>query len=126
MKTVAIQSGKFVTNADGKQNNFSGYTASGQRVNIYSAQLHAIGMKADADLKFPLYALVEKREHTDKKDQKYTRWDAGSVFTDENAMLQASIADASLAIKAQVLLKKLAEESGISEQALRGMTADAF
>jgi len=122
MKTVAIQSGKFAES--GK--NFSGYTASGQRVNIYAAQLAAIGIKTDADAKFPIYALVEKREHTDKTNEKYTRWDAGSVFTDESAMLQASIADASLAIKAQMLLTKLATESGLNEQQLKSLTVDAF
>lgn len=122
MKTIAIQSGKFTES--GK--NFTGYTASGQRVNVYAPQLAAIGITPEAPATFPLYALVEKRSHEDKTGKAFDRWDAGSVFTTADAMLQASIADAALAIKGKQMLTALAKEAGISADAMAELTADAF
>ena len=122
MKTIAIQSGAFAASGT----NFTGYTASGQQVNIYAKQLLAIGVVPGTPVQFPIYALVQKKEHTDKNNEKFTRWDAGSVFKTADEMLKASIEDKVLALKAQKMLKDLAAEAGLGETALAELQEDAF
>lgn len=130
MNTVAILSGNWSANG-----NFSGYNAGGQRIHIPQRQMENLGFSRDAkipDSKFPIYALVVEREFNEldeagnPTEKTFKRLQAGSTFLTEEAMITAKNADKVLEIKATKALVTEAKSAGLTEDAVRSLSAYAI
>jgi hypothetical protein len=122
MKTVTFISGKFTDNG-----NFSGYNASGERFHVPGRAMESINLKKGDAINFPIYALVVERTF-DKLDaegnttgEKFTREQAGSVFTTEQAMFDALNGDKLLSKKAEADYKAKASAIGLTEEAVNAL-----
>jgi hypothetical protein len=126
MKTVTFISGKFTDNG-----NFSGYNASGERFHVPGRAMESINVKKGDAISFPIYALVVERTF-DKLDEsgnatgeKFTREQAGSVFTTEQAMFDALNGDKLLSKKAEADYKAKASAIGLTDEAINALQSVA-
>jgi 2-hydroxychromene-2-carboxylate isomerase len=122
MKTVAIISGNFTENG-----NFSGYNAAGSRIHISGRTMESAGMKKGDKLTFPFYATVVEREFNvldeqgNPTEEKFKREQAGAVFTNKAALIEAVNADKVLAIEANADLVGKATAVGLSDNAVKAL-----
>jgi 2-hydroxychromene-2-carboxylate isomerase len=126
MKTVAILSGNFT-----ETGNFSGYNASGTRIHINGRTMESAGIKKGDAIKFPLFATVVEREFNvldaegNPTEEKFKREQAGAVFTNKQALIEAVNADKLLAVEAEADLKAKATAVGLTEEAINALQSVA-
>ena len=126
MKTVAIISGNFTENG-----NFSGYNASGTRIHVNGRTMESAGIKKGDTVKFPLFATVVEREFNEldeagnPTDKTFKREQAGAIFTNKQALIEAVNADKLLAVEAEADLKAKATAVGLTEEAVAALQAVA-
>lgn len=123
MKTVAILSGNFTENG-----NFSGYNASGARIHVNGRTMESAGIKKGDTVKFPLFATVVEREFNvldeqgnPKEGETFKREQAGAIFTNKQALIEAVNADKLLAVEAEADLKAKATAIGLTEEAVNAL-----
>lgn len=122
MKTVAIISGNFTDNG-----NFSGYNASGTRIHVSGRTMESAGIKKGDTVKFPLYATVVEREFNvldangNPTEEKFTREQAGAIFTNKQSLIEAVNADKLLAVEAEADLKAKATAVGLTQEAINAL-----
>ena len=127
MKQVAILSGNW--SASG---NFSGYNAGGERIFVPARQMESLGITRDSKIEFPLYALVVSREFSrldangQPTEEKFTRTQAGSIFTTKEALISASNADKMLAVDTAKALQTEIKSSGLTEETFKALAEYAF
>ncbi len=122
MKQTSITSGKFAEGANQK-GNFTGYNAKGERIFIHKNQMESLGWKAQKDVKFPFFAVIDTREIQTRDENgdlsnpavMVKRLQALSVFATDTAMINAVNADQLLDIKAKAALQAEAKTAGLSE-----------
>jgi hypothetical protein len=123
MKNYVINNGKFST-----AGNFSGYTALGERVHIFGRQMEAIGATADADVKFPIFAIATEKD-IDTIDANgaitatSSRLTALSVFKTRDEIKQAHADSAFLDIEIKQAVAEQASKSGLSQSAIDSLLA---
>ncbi len=122
MNKVQILSGNFAV-GEGKQGNFSGYDAKGNRVFINKAQMESIGIKTNDDVK-PFFAITAERE-IDTRDANgdltgvmVKRLQATAVFKTMEELVNAVNGDAKINIAVAVDLQSVATASGLTQQAV--------
>ena len=127
MKTVTIVGGNFTANG-----NFSAYDVTGiDRIHIPGRLMESAGFKKGDTIKFPLYALVIEREFNtldeagNPTEDKFTRPQAGSIFTDKSAMIEAYNADRLLTMEAEADYKAQASALGLTQEAINALQAVA-
>lgn len=126
MKTVAIISGNFT-----ETGNFSGYNASGSRIHVSGRTMESAGIKKGDVVKFPLYATVVEREFNEldeqgnPTDKTFKREQAGAIFTNKQALIEAVNADKVLTIEAEADLKAKASAVGLTDEAINALQSVA-
>ena len=129
MLKVAIRSG----NLSNTEKNFTGYTATGQRIHIPLRQMEALypNFSKDTKVTFPLYALVVEREfdEVDKDNNptgvKFKRLQAGSIFVNKAEMIEAYNEDAVMELEAKADLKSKAKAMDLDDNAINALLAVA-
>jgi hypothetical protein len=137
MKEMAqILSGNFATGKDAngkdKKGNFSGYNEDGQRIFISKQLMESLGLKDDASLKDangafkPFFCIYDEREiPAPDADGALTltakRVQATSLFTTEDAMINAFYASERRKIVGQGGLKTLATTVGLSDASVNAI-----
>lgn len=123
MKTVAIISGNFT-----ETGNFSGYNASGTRIHVSGRTMESAGIKKGDTVKFPLFATVVEREFNvldengnPKEGETFKREQAGAIFTNKQALIEAVNADKLLAVEAEADLKAKASAVGLTQEAINAL-----
>jgi hypothetical protein len=123
MKTVAIISGNFT-----ETGNFSGYNASGTRIHVSGRTMESAGIKKGDTVKFPLFATVVEREFNvldengnAKEGETFKREQAGAIFTNKQALIEAVNADKLLAVEAEADLKAKANAVGLTQEAINAL-----
>jgi len=123
VRQTQILSGKF-SSGEGKQGNFSGYNAAGERIFFHKTQMESLGFNTDKDITFPFYALVaNKPMNTRDEDGKITdvltdRLQALSVFKTAEALTAAVNADFALGLNAAKARKEMATAAGLNEESV--------
>ena len=122
MKTRTLTSGNFSANG-----NFSGYDASGERWFVHGRAMQTLGMEKDADLKFPLYAIVTEREiqsrdeNGELSDTMVIRKQATAVFKTIGELVGAVNADVALDIAIKADLEATVSKSGLSDASVKAL-----
>jgi hypothetical protein len=130
-----ILSGNFAIGKDAKgkdkQGNFSGYNEDGQRVFIGKQLMAALGFNTDADLKkdgkfAPFFAIYDEKEipapdANGELTLTAKRVQATSLFTTEDAMINAYYASERRKIVGQGSLKTLASTVGLNEASVNAI-----
>jgi len=119
-----FSSGKAANGKD-KQGNFSGYNEDGQRIFISKQLMSSLGFNTDVDLKkdgkfTPFFAIYDSKEipapdANGELTLTATRVQATSLFTSEEAMINAYYASERRKIVGQGGLKTLASTVGLSD-----------
>lgn len=123
MKNYVINNGKFTTE------NFSGYTAMGERVHIYGRQMASLGWEAIEDVKFPFYCIAADKEiepnGPDGKPsgEKTMRLTALSVFKTKADITTARSESIMLDVEINKSIAEEAEKIGISQATLETLLA---
>ena len=119
MQNLVINNGSF-----SKAGNFSGYTALGQRVHIYSRQMESLGWSKDDDIKFPFYCIAAIKQ-VQSVDEAGTpignpsdRLTALSVFKEKPDMIEAHKESAFLDIEIKQAINEQATKVGLSAAAV--------
>jgi hypothetical protein len=127
MKTVAIISGNFT-----ESGNFSGYNAAGTRIHVSGRTMESAGIKKGDKITFPLYATVVEREFNvldeqgnPKLGETFKREQAGAVFTNKAALIEAVNADKVLELEAAADLTSKASAAGLTQEAINALQAVA-
>jgi hypothetical protein len=123
MKNYVINNGSFTA-----AGNFSGYTALGERVHIYSRQMESLGWSGNNDVAFPFYAIGALKEinNIDKDgaiisvDQRLT---ALSVFKTRQDITAAHTESAFLDVEIKKSISEEAAKVGLSESAIESLLA---
>lgn len=124
-----ILSGNFATGKDAsgkeKKGNFSGYNEDGQRIFISKQLMSSLGFNTDADLKkdgkfAPFFAIygeqpIPAADANGELTLTAIRVQATSLFTTEDAMINAFYASQRREIIGQGSLKTLASTVGLSD-----------
>lgn len=124
-----ILSGNFATGKDAKgkdkQGNFSGYNEDGQRIFISKQLMSSLGFNTDADLKkdgkfAPFFAIFDEKaipaaDANGELTLTAVRVQATSLFSTEDAMINAFYASERRKIVGQGSLKTLASTVGLNE-----------
>ena len=130
MKNYAITSGKFT----GK-GNFTGYTAKGERLHIHAAQMSALGVSKDADVKFPFFAIGAVKQIGQLNEDASPKVDANgspvlvdrltamSVFATKEQLVAAHVDDTTLDIAIAKSVKEVATANGLGEKELNALLA---
>ncbi len=130
MNSYAIISGTFTA-----AGNFSGYTAMGKRVHIFKRQMQALGLTADADVKFPLYAIAEiktiskldanRNPVVDEQGNPVTdqRLTATAVFADKAAITEACVEESTLTAEIKDSIAKAASSKGLTQSVVDQLVA---
>ena len=123
MKTVAILSGNFT-----ESGNFSGYNAAGTRIHISGRTMESAGIKKGDKITFPLYATVVEREFNVldeqgnvKDGETFKREQAGAVFLNKAALIEAANADKVLALEAAADLTSKASAAGLTQDSINAL-----
>ena len=122
MQTKTLTSGNFSANG-----NFSGYDTSGERWFVHGRAMEGMGMKADADLTFPLYAIVTEREiqsrdeNGELSDTMVIRKQATAVFKTIGELVAAKNADIALEIAIRADLEAVVSKSGLTEASVKAL-----
>ena len=125
MLKVAIRSG----NISNTGKNFTGYSATGQRIHIPLRQMETLypNFSKDTKVTFPLYALVVEREF-DKVDAdnqptgvKFKRLQAGSIFANKAEMIESYNEDSLMELEAKAHLKAQAKAMDLDENAINAL-----
>lgn len=118
MKTYVINNGKFTAE------NFSGYTAAGERVHIYGRQMASLNWESIEDVTFPFYALAAEKEITPKgSDEKVMRLTALSVFKTKQGIIDAKKEGILLDAEIEKSIQEEAEKIGISKATMETLLA---
>lgn len=128
-----ILSGNFATgkvnpkdaNSKDKQGNFSGYNEDGQRIFISKQLMSSLGFNSDADLKkdgkfAPFFAIFDEKtipaaDANGEMTLSAVRTSATSLFSTEDAMINAFYASERRKIVGQGSLKTLASTVGLTD-----------
>lgn len=130
-KNYVINNGSFTT-----AGNFSGYTALGERVHIYSRQMQALGWSKDADVKFPFYVIGTMKQvgQLDANGKTVVDATTGVAITSERLTalsafktrdeIKQAHADASLLdIEIAQEIRSQASAAGLTEQVVNNLLA---
>jgi len=134
MKNFAITSGNFTA-----QGNFSGYTALGQRLHIYKAQMDSAGWKELKDVKFPFYAVghttkinildrndnnkpVLNADGTPKQEERLT---ATSIFATKEGLITARVDEQTLNFSITKGVAEEAKKAGLTDAELKMLLQEA-
>ena len=128
MNTTTIISGNFATSANNK-GNFTAYNAKGTQIFIAKEMLAKIGITTNAEFESakPLYAITDTRtfDPIDANGQplpSFTRLQVVNLFANEDDLINAEVADDSLAIKTAIKRRQLLElatkNSGLTEESI--------
>lgn len=116
MKKLVITGGNWTSNG-----NFSGYDREVGRVHFFGAQMRALGYEKDSAVAFPLYGIGVQKEF-DQVDgegnptgEKFTRWQANSLFKERKALVEALAVDALIEVEVKQYVKGEATSAGLSE-----------
>lgn len=129
-RKTSIISGNFSAGATSK-GNFSAYNSDGERIFINKMQMERLGWKADAEVQFPFYAIIDEKEIKTRDangtltDVKTDRLQALSVFKTSQELIDASNADAKLEIASRVDLMQTAGASGLPQESVNALLAFA-
>ena len=113
-----------------KQGNFSGYNEDGQRIFINKQLMSSLGFNSDADLKkdgkfVSFFAIHDKKPITKTSDDGEVitelRVQATSLFSSEDAMINAFYASERRKILGQGGLKTLASTVGLNEASVNAI-----
>ena len=125
MKKLVITGGNWTSNG-----NFSGYDREVGRVHFFGAQMRALGYEKDSAVAFPLYGIgVQKEfdqvdEEGNPTGEKFTRWQANSLFKERKALvealaaedlIQAHVDSNMLTVEIAKSVKATASSAGLSE-----------
>lgn len=123
MKKATIFSGNFSGTAKGRKNNFSGYTAQGERIFISKQQMEGVDMGTKEELKFPLYCFIQEKTFDIVNDKNEViekdgikRVQATAVFTTVEKMVEAINADATIDLLAKTDLITKATAAGLNAE----------
>ena len=130
-----ILSGNFAIGKDSKgkdkQGNFSGYNENGQRIFISKQLMSSLGFNADSDLKkddkfVSFFAIYDEKsipaaDANGELTLTATRVQATSLFTSEDAMINAYYASERRKIVGQGGLKTLASTVGLNEASVNAI-----
>jgi len=118
-------------NSKDKQGNFSGYNEDGQRIFINKQLMSSLGFNTDADLKkdgkfVSFFAIYDSKEipapdASGELTLTATRVQATSLFTTEDAMINAFYASERRKIVGQGGLKTLASTVGLSDASVNAI-----
>ena len=126
MKNLVINNGKFTT-----AGNFSGYTALGERVHIFSRQMETLGWSKNEEVKLPFFAIAEIKD-VDTIDANGVvtatsqRLTALSVFKTREEIKQAHAESAFLDIEVKQAVAEQASKSGLSQSAIDSLLSVAI
>ena len=125
-----FSSGKAANGKD-KQGNFSGYNEDGQRIFISKQLMSSLGFNTDVDIKkdgkfTPFFAIYDSKEipapdANGELTLTATRVQATSLFTSEEAMINAYYASERRKIVGQGGLKTLASTVGLSDASVNAI-----
>jgi hypothetical protein len=93
--------------------------------------MEVAGMKKGDTIKFPIFATVVEREFNTLDEQgnptggKFTREQAGAVFTNKAALIEAVNADKVLELEAAADLTSKASAAGLTQEAINALAAVA-
>lgn len=124
-RQTTILSGKFA--GEGSKGNFTGYNAKGERIFIHKAQMEALGVKSEKDLKFPFFSIIGNKdiqtrdENGELTNVLVSRLQALSVFTTREAMLEAVNSDAMLELDAKAQLATKASAAGLAKEQITAL-----
>ena len=130
MTSYAIISGTFTA-----AGNFSGYTALGKRIHIFKRQMQALGLTADDDVKFPLYAIAEEKTISkldanrqpvlDEQGNPVTdkRLTATAVFNSKDAITEACVEESTLTAEIKDSIAKAASSKGLTQSVVDSLVA---
>ena len=128
MKNYAIASGKFTENG-----NFTGYTATGERVHVHKAQMASLKWEKNEQVKFPFFAIGTVKQigqlgedgkpktNLDGSPVLVDRLTATSVFAEKQALVNARVDDLTLDIEITQAVKASAEKAGLTEKELSSL-----
>lgn len=123
MNKFRVISGKFTA-----AGNFTGYTAKGERIHIYGRQMESVGMKADADVKLPLFVIGETKQinpfdengepkmNADGTPELTDRLTALSVFKSKEDLVEVYVEEATLDMDIQKSIRERATSAGLTEE----------
>ncbi len=117
---TSIHKGKFAIGKDQK-GNFSCQNSKGQRIFIPKEMMNALGWKADKDVVFPFYAIVnEETIGTRDEDGNLTtntvqRLTATQIAKDSDEIMEIDLEDTMLAIKRAEKIEDKIKGAGLSE-----------
>jgi len=123
MRTTQILSGTFATKADQK-GNFTGYNTNAERIFVHKAQMEAIGIKTQDDVK-PFYAIIDEREiatrdaNGELTDIKVSRLQATATFKTQAELVSAVNSDAKIDIAITLDLRETATTAGLDEASIQ-------
>ena len=116
MKKLVITGGNWTSNG-----NFSGYDREVGRVHFYGAQMKALGYEKDSVVSFPLYGIGAEKEFNqidaegNPTGEKFTRWQANSLFKDRKSLVEALAVDALIDVEVKQYVKTEASSAGLGE-----------
>lgn len=131
MKSTTIISGNFAKSA-GNKGNFTGYNSAKQQIFIPKAMIEALDIKKDADMKAPIYALIDERVITpwDENGQPLApvlRLEALCIFKTAQELIAVKNADAKLAIMERQDLEETVASANLSEASVTAiLSASSF
>lgn len=127
MKSTTIISGNFAK-SDNNKGNFTAYNSAKQQIFINKAVMESLGFKKDADLKFPLFALIDERMITPWDEngqplQPVARLEALCIFKTAEELIAVKNADAKLAIMERQDLEATLESANLTEASVHAILA---
>jgi len=127
MRKLLVSNGNWTDNG-----NFSGYTASGERVHIYTRQLEALGLKKGEKVPLPLYCTAQEREFEGVDDagqpngEKFTRLTAGAVFQQKETMIAAIAEEHTFDLEIARTLKAAGKQAELTDIAMESLLKAAL
>lgn len=127
MKKLIITSGNWT-----EKGNFSGYSPELGRVHLYGAQMEGLGFKKGETVKFPLFAIGAEKEFNTLNEageptgEKFTRWQANSLFTDRKQLAETLAFDSLIDVEVKQFVKAEATTAGLSEKEVEALLAMAI
>ena len=123
MKNYVINNGSFTA-----AGNFSGYTALGERVHIFSRQMSSLGWSANEDVTFPFYCIgaMKQIDNVDESGaiiSSSERLTALSVFKTREDIKNAHAESAFLDVEIKKSISEEAAKVGLSQAAIESLLA---
>jgi hypothetical protein len=125
MKNYVLMSGAFT-----QAGNFTGYTPKGERIHVHGKQMNNVGIKADEDIKFPLFVIGdikkigqldengEAKLNEDGSPVQVDRLTALSVYKSKDELINVYAEEATLSFEITKGIKERATSAGLTEAEL--------